>query len=894
MNYTVHVIPHAHWDREWYLPFEAHRARLVDHMDRVLSLLSASDYTSYHLDGQMIALEDYLEIRPEKRELVRRYVQSGRLRIGPWYVLQDEYLTGGEANVRNLLRGLRMAAEFGGACPIGYLPDAFGNVGQMPQLLSQAGMTAAAFGRGVSLAGRDGAGDPKNHRPRCSEFLWESPDGSRIPALFFSGWYNNGQEIPTDPTQAKAYWDQRLAHAMRYAATGHLLFMNGSDHQPVQTDLPQALETARRLYPDITFLQSDMERYARDVLASLDAPLEVVPGELAGQETGGDNTLCNTASSRAPLKVMNRYAETLLTQRTEPLMAMCAMSGGKADGALLDHGWKLLIQNHPHDSICGCSIDAVHRETEYRYEKCIQIGELLAENAGRALGCQISAPGLASAAAAFTVWNPSGWPRTGVVEAVLSTESLPWSREARSQLLARSAGIYHLTDSRGREIPCAVEDLGVHFGFTLPDDSFRRSHFERQVRVTFQAEQIPAFGYETFYLREGAASPAAGGLVTGPNRMENRFVRVDIREDGTFDLTEKQTGRIYPGLGCYEDVGDVGDEYIFQAALGEPLTTQGKPAAVTCVESSPYRAVFRVIHRLEVPRCADSALEEAMEAMEPRLRREIGRSAETTVLELRMTLTLEEGNPVVRIQTEFENTAKDHRLRMVFPTGLKTDRHLADSVFDVMDRPDIPGPAWTNPSRCQRMQTLAAAEDETGGLAVVNRGVYEYEILPEEKRIAVTLVRSVGELGDWGVFPTPEAQCQGRISMDLSVLAYSGDALRRSGCRAAGQFQQDMPVFQVFESDGTLPERGSFLDCTGEGLVFTALKRAENGGGYILRLFNALESPSVLHLRGRAGYTYYRSNILEQKRVCLQPEPDGLLQIPVRGKEILTIRFESI
>ena len=894
MKYTVHVVPHAHWDREWYLPFEAHRARLVEHLDRVLALLASDDYTSYHLDGQMIQLEDYLEIRPEKRELVRQYVQSGRLKIGPWYVLQDEYLTGGEANVRNLLRGLRMASEFGGACPIGYLPDAFGNVGQMPQLLRQAGMTAAAFGRGVSLAGRAGTGDPKGHRPRCSEFLWESPDGSQIPALFFAGWYNNGQEIPTDPAQAKPYWDQRLAHAMRYAATGHLLFLNGSDHQPVQEDLPQALDTARRLYPDVTFLQSDMERYARGVLDCLEAPLEAVPGELAGQETAGDNTLCNTASSRAPLKTMNRYAETLLAQRTEPLMAMAAMSGGKADGALLDHAWKLLMQNHPHDSICGCSIDAVHRETEQRYEKCIQIGRLLAENAGEELSRRIAAPGLETAAAAFAVCNTSGWPRTGVVEAEVSTERLPWSREARSMLLARPAGTYRLEDSSGRELPCTVEDLGVRFGFTLPDDSFRRSHYERRVRVTFQAEQIPAFGYETFYLREGAPSPAGGGLVTGPGRMENPFVRVDIRPDGSFDLTEKETGRVYAGLGWYEDVGDVGDEYIFREALGEALTTRGGSADIACAEDGPCRAVFRITRRLEVPRRADGALKEAMEAMEPRLQREIGRSADTTALELHTTLTLEAGSPVVGVRTEFENTAKDHRLRMVFPTGLAAGRHLADSVFDVMDRPDVPGPAWTNPSRCQRMQNLAAAEDGTGGLAVINRGAYEYEILPEGKQIAVTLVRSVGELGDWGVFPTPEAQCQGPIALDLGILAYGGDGLRRSGCQAAGQFQQDMPVFQIFDGDGALPERGSFLDCAGEGLVFTALKRAEDGGGYILRLFNALESPSVLKLRLRPGTACCRSNILEQKCVCLQPGPDGLLQIPVRGKEILTIRFESI
>lgn len=896
MPYTVHVVPHAHWDREWYLPFEVHRARLVQNLDRVMELLAADGYTSYHLDGQMIAVEDYLEIRPEKRELLERYVRSGRLQIGPWYVLQDEYLTGGEANVRNLLRGLRMAEAFGGSCRIGYLPDAFGNVGQMPQLLRQAGMTAAVFGRGVTLAGRDGEADGTHHRPRYSEFLWTSPDGSGIPALYFAGWYNNGQEIPADPDRARAYWDQRLAHAGRYAATEHLLFMNGSDHQPVQQDLLPALETARRLYPDITFRQSTLEEYARCVLEDLASPLEAVPGELAGQETAGDNTLCNTASSRAPLKALNRYTEVLLSQQAEPLLALSAMAGCDADGALLDRAWKLLLQNHPHDSICGCGIDEVHRETEHRYQKSIQLGRLTAETAGAALSRRIAAPGLPSSLAAFAVWDLTGWPRTGVVEATVTTERVYGTKEARKELLARPKKelVCHLEDSSGKAYPCAVEDLGVRFGFELPDDSFRRPYFERRVRVTFQAEQIPAFGYEVFYLREGAAPAGRAGLVTGPRQMENRSVKVTIREDGTFDLTEKQTGRTYRDLGCFEDTGDVGDEYIFQAALGDPLTTLGSPAAVTCLEDSAWRAVFRIEQRLRIPLCAGEALAEATTSMTPRRERQIPRSGETVDLWLRTTLTLEAESPVVRIHTEFDNTARDHRLRMLFPTDLETGRHIADSVFDVMERPDVPGPAWTNPSRCQRMQYLVAAEDEAGGLAVFNRGTYEYELLPERKQIAVTLVRSVGEMGDWGVFPTPEAQCQGVIAMDLGILAYSGGALLTGGCREAGQFQQDMPVFQIFEADGELPARKGFLECDGEGLVFTALKPAEDGEGYVLRLFNALEAPSVLTLRTEPGYTYHRSDILEQKCACLEPGADGYLRLPVKGKEILTIRFEAV
>ena len=245
MGTTVHIIPHAHWDREWYLPLEIHRARLVRHLDNVLELLEADPSYTYHLDGQMIAVEDYLMFRPEREEQIRRFVREGRLHAGPWYVLQDEYLTSGEANVRNLLYGMSMAERFGEVCRIGYLPDAFGNVGQMPQLFAQAGMMAAAFGRGVTLRAEDP--DPAGHFPRYSEFAWQSHDGSTVPAIFFAGWYNNAQEIPVDPAAAKAYWDERLAHARKFASSEHLLFLNGGDHQPVQKDLAAALDTARKL-----------------------------------------------------------------------------------------------------------------------------------------------------------------------------------------------------------------------------------------------------------------------------------------------------------------------------------------------------------------------------------------------------------------------------------------------------------------------------------------------------------------------------------------------------------------------------------------------------------------------------------------------------------------------
>lgn len=196
---TVHIISHSHWDREWYMPLEKHKLKLVDLINDNLEMLSENpEYRSFHLDGQTIVLDDYLEICPEKKKEIKRLVEEGRLVTGPWYVLQDEFLTSGEANIRNLLTGCREAEEYGKNCRVGYFPDAFGNVGQMPQILKQAGMEAVVFGRGVKPVGFNNEAGSGEYESAYSEMYWGAPDGSRLLGILFANWYNNGMEIPVE------------------------------------------------------------------------------------------------------------------------------------------------------------------------------------------------------------------------------------------------------------------------------------------------------------------------------------------------------------------------------------------------------------------------------------------------------------------------------------------------------------------------------------------------------------------------------------------------------------------------------------------------------------------------------------------------------------------------
>ena len=250
MSKNVHIISHSHWDREWYLPFEQHRMRLVELIDKCMEVFEKDDsFKSFFLDGQTIVLDDYLEIRLENKEKLIKYIKEGKFIIGPWYILQDEFYTSGEANIRNLLVGMKEAEKYGAMCKMGYFPDAFGNAGQMPQILKQAGMDTVTFGRGVRPVGFDNEiQENGNYESPYSEMMWESPDGTKIFGILFANWYNNGNEVPTDKKSAKEYWDDRLKKVATFASTDEYLLMNGCDHQPVQADLGTPTATSEKTW----------------------------------------------------------------------------------------------------------------------------------------------------------------------------------------------------------------------------------------------------------------------------------------------------------------------------------------------------------------------------------------------------------------------------------------------------------------------------------------------------------------------------------------------------------------------------------------------------------------------------------------------------------------------
>ena len=909
MKTTVHIISHSHWDREWYQSFESHRMKLIELVDNILDKAENDpEFGGFFLDGQVIAIDDYLEIRPEKRAQVEKCIREGKLQTGPWYILQDEFLTSGEACVRNLQVGMQEAEQYGAVGNVGYFPDAFGNAGQMPQVLKQAGMDAVVFGRGVKPIGPNNEVTGGQYESTYSEMMWASPDGTKLPGILFANWYNNGVEIPVDEAEAKVYWDKKLADARKFAATHQLLMMNGCDHQPLQKNITEAIRVARKLYPDVEFIHSDFKTYVEAMEKEISENFSTVKGELTSQETDGRWTLANTASSWIGLKVDNRAGETALERKAEPAAAMADVMGKAYPEDQMIYSWKKLMQNHPHDSICGCSVDEVNEEMKTRFAKSRQVADAIYDESVEYLTNKVNTAALPGDGEKipFVVWNTSGETKSQVVEKELHLfrdyNLFVWDGYEAAEKVELPAMV--LRDADGNVVPAKIADAGVAFGYDLPDDRFRQPYMAKKVLVTFEAE-VPALGYRTYYLETAEQAQDVDVVSADENVLENDAVKVVVNADGSYNLLDKKTGRMYENLGFYEDTGDMGNEYIYIQDSGKQVvSTKGMKAEISCVERNAFRTVVEICHKMMVPSGMDEELLRQREMCIDPYTRVANRSSELVEMDVKTVLTLEKSAKGLRVATTICNQAKDHRVRVILPTGLDASMHMADSAFEVVRRNNRHNDTWTNPCGCERQQCFVAMEDAKGGLLVANRGLYEYEILEDQgNAVAVTLLRCVAEMGDWGYFPTPKAQQTGTFCLEFEVVPFAagetGDAFREGYA-----FQEDLTVEQAGLEraflrkpgqvkpelvEGELPLEMNFLAFEGDGIHMTAFKKGQKKDDLFVRFVNNMEHEEVLSFKKEDWMKeVYRSNVIEEKGDLMIPDKDGVYYVALREFEIAT------
>ncbi|GGC85125.1 glycosyl hydrolase [Thalassobacillus devorans] len=866
---TAYIISHSHWDREWYMSLEEHRYYLVKLIDDVLNQLENNpDFHSFHMDGQTIMVDDYLEVRPENRERVEKQIKEGRMVIGPWYILQDAFLTSSEANLRNLLYGKKDMERWGQEGGIGYFPDTFGIYGQAPQILKQANMGVAAFGRGVTPTGFNNQVFQNEYSSPYSELSWEAPDGSSVLGILFANWYSNGNEIPVEEEAAKNYWNKKLEESGRYASTKHLLYMNGCDHQPVQTDVTTAIERANQLYPDVQFKHASFQEYVANVKNDLPESLQTIQGELRNQKTDGWSTLVNTASARIYLKQANDHSQTLLENYVEPLGLFA--SDRSFYRSYTEYFWKLLMQNHPHDSICGCSVDSVHREMATRFEKVSLGAQKFLEEQMQQVTQTIDTTHNNPEAIPLVVFHTSGKQASKVVKAKVMVKKIYFEemdfQKIPEKLNSEELPEYVMELDDGREISCDVKDLGVRFGYDLPHDGFRRPYYGREVEVTFLQEEANRVGYNCCFLIPHTSRGNKESLIwnSKEKRLENETVVVEIHANGSYSLTDKRTNHTYPLLGIYENTGDIGNEYMYkQSSDGNAITSANEVADIEVLEDSPLSAKIRLHSSLTVPLSADEQLQKEREKLIWHPERRAGRSDETTVIPICTTLTLDKGANGLKVDVAMDNTGRDHRMRALFPVGGKAEHHYADSIFEIVKRPNEPEQEWTNPSVMHHMQRFVSMNDDRFGLTIAGKGLHEYEIIDKDT-IAITLLRAVGEMGDWGVFETPEAQCQGINHASFMIIPHESSVLESKAYLEAYSYPYTPPVVQDSQHPGELPKTGTEFHWEGD-LALTSVKVAEGESGTVLRWYNPNNHPVTLSLAYPDAAECYLSDVLEQK-----------------------------
>ncbi|HVL66169.1 MAG TPA: glycosyl hydrolase-related protein [Vicinamibacterales bacterium] len=875
----VHLISHTHWDREWYLTREQFRLRLVDLVDRVIELLTTdSGYEYFHLDGQTIVLEDYLELRPERAETIRGLVRSGRLLVGPWYVMPDEFLVSGESLVRNLAIGHRIARSFGGSMPVGYLPDLFGHVGQMPQILRQFGLDNAILWRGF--------GGPN------AEYWWEAPDGSRVLMMHLPGeGYCNATRIALVPDQMVSRTEAAIDREAARTRYGVVLLMNGVDHVEPQDTIPALVSALRERQRAIR--HSTLPAYVaavREAATRDGASLEVVRGELRGGEQYAP-LLPGVLSARTYLKRANARVQNALERWAEPLSAWAWLLGSSYPDAALQYAWKVLLQNHPHDSICGCSIDEVHDENMSRFARAGQVADDLIERAATAIARRVAPGGDGRVRAVF--FNTSGRPLRTVVEGVVDLpfgnaepqrHVDPEALDAPVVFHPREATVTGVTLPDGTPVPFQrLEELEVI--------SWVKSRYEtpwalHARRIRFAAEiDLPACGYTAVDLLVGGnapAAPATAPVAVAGRTIENGLLRVTVAEDGTAEVLDKRTGKTYARCGELLDEGDVGDEYNYSPPRNDTAVTGTalRDVDVQVTADGPLRGSLLVTGTLPVP----SAAAEDRSA----------RNDERVDLEVRIEIALAAGSGRLEWRLEVVNVAQDHRLRLTFPAGLdEVAEALSDTAFGTISRParrEPPAEIRTEvPVSAAPMQSFVACP-AAGGAAVYVDGLHEYEILHDgSPRIAITLLRCVGDLSrdDLATRPhghagpglaTPGAQCLGvyEFAVAFEPLPH---APAMADLYASARALTTPPRMAVADAPGGgLPPRMEMLglDSGGGDVILSALKKTDARESLTVRAFNAGPNDTSVILSLPAGIAEAADlNLLEEPQAALALEGEA-------------------
>jgi mannosylglycerate hydrolase len=804
-RYTCYIVFQTHWDREWYLPFEVFRYRLIQVMERIVEGLEKGELKQFVLDGQMAALEDYFEVcEDEMKERVEALIAKGKIIIGPWYILADEFLVSGESLIRNMEIGMKLARKYGKPQMVGYLPDTFGHVSQMPQILQEFGIDNAILWRGI--------------QSETSELYWEGADGTRIFTVFLpEGYY----QPVLNEEDYKRHMETYVNKVKPFATTSTLLLTNGGDHlMPKFGNMSERINDLNQQM-DVVFVESHYEEFVAEVRKEASEDLFTHVGEMRNNHHC--YVLPNVLSTRTYLKRQNQLIEDQLTGYVEPLLAL----SGKNPKRYLEDTWKLLLKNHPHDSICGCSIDEVHREMETRTLLLGQRIEALEKEALRGIGAldpAMSGVGIRKPFedfSSFTLFNPHPHPYSGWVTGTI------WLHEGREES-------FLLRDENGRVYHPTVLKKNKGRFFESPLDAFPDFKEAVYYEIGFYVEGLAGLSLTPFEVVKGSGYE----LVKSDTwTIENEAIAIALAEDGTLTLLDKLKNVTYRGLQQYYSSLDAGDEYNYSPPA-EDVVTFARLVDLPIVEKAKGVEVLRYQVELELPSGLNAE--------------RTGPAVEKVVTTVKVELQLFAGTNSVAANITVKNQARDQRLRMKYPLGTVITHTYSDTAFDVVKREAKKEEQFDAPKQkevpvvVEPSFSFVRADDGEKGILFYQRGLQEYQLTSNaaEDVIEVTVVRSVGWLsrddfrtrggGAGPKMETPEGQCIGTYQFEFAFGPYGG-SVNSDLARKAQLFRVPPKILPGRLVKGT----GALFEIENPSIRWSAIRQVE--GGLLIRLWNSSE-----------------------------------------------------
>ncbi|MEI8064048.1 MAG: glycoside hydrolase family 38 C-terminal domain-containing protein [Verrucomicrobiota bacterium] len=893
---TLHVISATHWDREWTLPFMSYRRHLVHYTDQLLEIMRQNPaFKHYHMDAQVICMEDYLRLRPEKTRQLTQLIKAGRILVGPWYTLPDIPIIHSEAIARNLLLGIEVSDSLGGAMLEGYTPCSNGQIAQLPQIYNGFGIRSAILYKGIA------------DEPLPKEFCWRSPNGSELLTIHLTARYaranfycllyqevianvihdtpdHNWSYAPQEnklpfriagqthhdpyvyealhnvegwhPKYLKPYLQKLRAQTSVNAATSHLIGFHGMDHTPPYPSTPKLIAAARKLFPDLDVVDDSIPGVIAAIRRELgNRELPVHTGEMRDANRGG-GALCRalywpTLSAHLDIKTENRKTEHLLIDTAEPIATWAWLCGAEYPTAFLTDAWKLLLANHAHDSIDGCSLNKVVGDIMGRFSDCQAICEGVIQDATKHLmhsGKSVSRqpnPWL-------VIFNPLPYRRGGFCDLEVD---IPGETPAES---------LRLVTEDGHEIIPHIEHHSKWSAYIQA--LVTRPMPSQRYRVQFEVPAIPGLAWTRLKVITTAAPAAEAGLATAPNVLENKFIKATFREDGRVDLLHKPTGKNYTGLHFFEDVGDSGDPWKF-SPTGKPNTPTG-PAKIQLIENTPWRAVIQVELQWDTKVTSQFSL-------------------------TRTGLYLE-------VSSTIENKCRDHRLRVCFPTGIITDKTYAGGQFSVDERathlPDMSG--WTEKIDGYPNFGFAGLTDGKAGLAILNLGLPEYFITGSQRNVlTLTLLRAT-QLRRWptgvGDALSVGAQMLGSQTVRYAIYPHAGSWADGEVLQEYRQFACPLILSEMIGEPPAAPRAG-LLELSSTTLEIACIKKAQRENSLVVRVWNPFATPQTGQLKLGVGFKKaFFTDLNETRQTAIKSAGKRGVKFTVQPHQIVTLLFSGI